>query len=620
MFCITRITLSLVLLSFLYSTTVAQVKQSNLNPLLPANEQQRIKKAEILIGKGKGIETEADKIKNSGSGDKEMAKNEKKYNLKRLEASQFYQKGYYDLFIILKDNIADFWKKNKSNSKILADLKNKEDKANELFRKAKSLRKVADDLAYPDEKLVKILEAEDNEKEAIETMIKVLYAYLNNPIAYDVLKQQDLKAETEETNKVDEATKIDSTVVTQKDSIVMVKSMPVAGKKDSVVYVKSKKQIPLSSPEDSTIQLQQVIVVANEDTTKKAINPPILKVDSQAENIKNRPESEPNTNIISNKDTSSLYNMVSINEDQVDMFNKFLQTEYPKDYENYIIDFQKMDYGNVDSMKSAWYKYLYADKETPPTSISSSSSPKDSVIIAVNDIKTAKNASSIAKTTSSSYDKQKITKNVTQPITSQKEGKESMVPTEPATGFVFRVQISACRIPLDSESQKSVYNGELGITELNEDKWYKYAIGEFATYKKARELRDKVNIPGAFVIAYLNGKRIKILTAMTGHSEYSRMSAPESSHVADLIFKVQISASKVPLNKKYIENIYSGSYVVNEIKEDGWYKYVITIGNSFKEAKRIVEAENIPGAFITADYHGKRIELKEALRLLRKSR
>lgn len=614
MFCITRITLVLLSLSLVSTTTFAQVEQNNLVPLLSGSEQQKVKKAEILIGKGKEIESEADKLKSAGSGDKELAKSEKKYNLKRLEASQFYQKGYYDLFNILKENVGEFWKKNKTVGNSLSEIKNKEDKANELFRKAKSLRKVAEDLAYPDEKLVKIIEAENNETEAIETMVKVLYAYLNNPIAYDVLKQQDTKPAAETTKKSDIIELRDTAKMSQKDSILTVKHLPVETKKDSISANKPVRKVPVTSSKDSSIALQQVTVIANKDTTK---TPAIKNVNSQSEKVKEKSVSTPVENTKSLKDTSSLYNMITVNEDQIDMFNKFLQTEYPKDYENYIIDFQKLNYSNVDSMKAAWYKYLYANNETQ-TTVASGSTSKDSVIIATRVTKKEKNANTIAKVSKETNNKENSTKNKVN--TPAKEVKQNLEPLEPATGFVYRVQISACRIPLDVASQKSVYNGELTIVELNEDKWYKYAIGEFNTYKKARQLRNKINVPGAFVIAYLNGKRIQILTSMTGHSEYSRMSTPESSNVADLVFKVQISASKRPLNKNYLQNIYSGSKVVEEISEDGWYKYVITMGNSFKEAKKFIETENIPGAFISAEFKGQKTELNEALKLLRKSK
>ncbi|NJO68557.1 MAG: hypothetical protein HC830_04105 [Bacteroidetes bacterium] len=118
----------------------AQVTQTELLPILPKADQGKFQKAENIINKGKTIEEDAGKLKNTGSSDKESAKNLKKFNLKRLEAAQFYQKGYYDKNSLLKDNIAAYWKANKNNTGN-ASIKNQEDRANELFRKAKYAEK-----------------------------------------------------------------------------------------------------------------------------------------------------------------------------------------------------------------------------------------------------------------------------------------------------------------------------------------------------------------------------------------------------------------------------------------------------------------------------------------------
>jgi hypothetical protein len=54
---------------------------------------------------------------------------------------------------------------------------------------------------------------------------------------------------------------------------------------------------------------------------------------------------------------------------------------------------------------------------------------------------------------------------------------------------------------------------------------------------------------------------------------------------------------------------------VEENLEDGWYKYSIITGPSLAAAKKFVETENIPGAFITSYLGGKKIDLKDALKL-----
>jgi hypothetical protein len=141
--------------------------------------------------------------------------------------------------------------------------------------------------------------------------------------------------------------------------------------------------------------------------------------------------------------------------------------------------------------------------------------------------------------------------------------------------------------------------------ELNEDNWYKYAIGEFPTYADAKRLKDNLNVPGAFVIAYLNGKRIKILQSKV----------PDVSYGENVTFKVQIAASKTPLNENYVRNIYAGEKKVDENLEDGWYKYTINMGSALRDAKNFIEREDIPGAFITSYMGNTKVELREAIKM-----
>ncbi len=173
---------------------------------------------------------------------------------------------------------------------------------------------------------------------------------------------------------------------------------------------------------------------------------------------------------------SSLYGKIGIGEDQIDVFNKFLKKQYPAKYKNYLIDFKELDYNDVNSLRDAWYKYLYG------------------YIL--------EDSSKIVNTTNKSN----------QPGDSNEKLKLTV---KPDTGkFIFKVQIAACRIHLDENTLRAIYNGPERIIELYEENWYKYAISKSPTYLMARKIRDNIKVEGAFVIAYLNGTRIKITPAI----------------------------------------------------------------------------------------------------------
>ncbi|MFZ5941572.1 MAG: SPOR domain-containing protein [Bacteroidota bacterium] len=85
-----------------------------------------------------------------------------------------------------------------------------------------------------------------------------------------------------------------------------------------------------------------------------------------------------------------------------------------------------------------------------------------------------------------------------------------------AAGLEFRVQIGAYHVQVGTG-----YFSRLGITmkvnEVREDGLNKYTIGPFSTYEQAQAVREKImkenRIRDAFVVAYMNGKRITIKEA-----------------------------------------------------------------------------------------------------------
>ncbi len=81
--------------------------------------------------------------------------------------------------------------------------------------------------------------------------------------------------------------------------------------------------------------------------------------------------------------------------------------------------------------------------------------------------------------------------------------------------IVFRVQIVAHTIKMDeSYIRENVYMGNEPIKEIYDDKWYKYSIGKFDNFREADALLKSCRVNKAFIVAYQDGKKLTIKTAL----------------------------------------------------------------------------------------------------------
>jgi hypothetical protein len=81
-----------------------------------------------------------------------------------------------------------------------------------------------------------------------------------------------------------------------------------------------------------------------------------------------------------------------------------------------------------------------------------------------------------------------------------------------------------------------------------------------------------------------------------------------------LIFRIQVAAGRVPLTTGQLKRIYQGDYPVEEITEDGWYKYQFMGVRLYSDALQIVQDVATPGVFIVAYDNGTKINLADAVR------
>jgi hypothetical protein len=568
---------------------LGQQLDSELNTKLSTSDQKKIQKASELFAKGSKIETEAQGIN----------KDDRKYQLKRLESADYFQraneakKGVYD------DNISAFWKKHKGEKHLPADVKKIETAAADSFKKAQSFRKSADKERKLPDRIRFFSQAEKTEARALLMLQKILYSYLNWPVNYDY------------------------------------------------AWISSDNlQLPHSENEQITVEKEPVKLVktAKADTVRKAKTTATQDTATTAKFTK-----KANEEVVGND--SSLYGKIKIKEEQVDQFNEFLKKKYPAQYENYVINFSSLDYSNIEALREEWYKYQFGYAQSGD-SLKMAASNTDSLTgntrdkfgatqVALNQntrkggtknkgegVATAGVGKTGAKT--STLRKANVSDDVaSEPyVAENRAGKTGKVGRKPGTGlksgitgtsrssrgFTYKVQIAACRVPLDEATLQGIYNGPEDIVELTEENWNKYVIGEFTTYKAASRLRDKTKIPGAFVIAYLNGRRIMITPAMAYRKSLG-YNKTEGLTPALIRYRIQIGASKIPVSEGYLKNMYSGPIAIDVMKEEGWYKYSLLAGKTFQEAQNLLNQVSIPGAFIVAYHKNMKVEIHTAIKL-----
>jgi len=84
--------------------------------------------------------------------------------------------------------------------------------------------------------------------------------------------------------------------------------------------------------------------------------------------------------------------------------------------------------------------------------------------------------------------------------------------------------------------------------------------------------------------------------------------------VSGTLFRLQIAASRVPLDEGALKKIYKGSREIFMFEEDNWYKYAIGDFRSFFEANAVRRQCNVKGAFIAAYSDDSKLELRSAIR------
>jgi len=90
-------------------------------------------------------------------------------------------------------------------------------------------------------------------------------------------------------------------------------------------------------------------------------------------------------------------------------------------------------------------------------------------------------------------------------LSSKKE--KSKISTIQQTGTTYRIQISSAVQEVDASELKRIYLGTEVVSSEYSGGRYRYFVGDFKTLKEAKEYRKQVNVKGAFIVRFKNGKK-----------------------------------------------------------------------------------------------------------------
>ena len=198
---------------------------------------------------------------------------------------------------------------------------------------------------------------------------------------------------------------------------------------------------------------------------------------------------------------------------------------------------------------------------------------------------------------------------------SELKSDEEVVADQSKSGTVYRVQIGAYKVVLNSEVFSGVKNV---ISFKGNDGLVRYMTGSFNDYKNAVLYSKEMKARGfndAFIVTYENGERVALSTAMKGSTSKANREditakrksridkkQQEKSAVNNVSFRIQIGVFSETLSADDLEKMSKISNVSKE-SSGNFYKYYSSDFMNYNDAVseiEIIKSFGFANAFITA--------------------
>lgn len=187
------------------------------------------------------------------------------------------------------------------------------------------------------------------------------------------------------------------------------------------------------------------------------------------------------------------------------------------------------------------------------------------------------------------------------------------------SGIEYRVQVRAIYGGKSSPAAVAKrYKIDQEIYEDYHGGYMKYTTGSFNSYEEAAQLKQQLraaNVPGAFVVAFKDGKRIdniheaiKMSNEGGGQIKKQGDNTQGSQGNSGINYKIQIAASGRDFSADQIKSNLGISQSVSKEVHNGLNKYMVGPFSSYSEAKEALDLikPEVKDAFIVKYTNGKR--------------
>jgi hypothetical protein len=158
--------------------------------------------------------------------------------------------------------------------------------------------------------------------------------------------------------------------------------------------------------------------------------------------------------------------------------------------------------------------------------------------------------------------------------------------------------IAGYQVFLDQESKKQLEEEENRVWQNaqseNSLQSYQSYLSDYPSGKYASEARTQI--------------------AALEEVQKKKMDDERSRSIQNVIFQVQIAASKKPLSKQKVASFYKAINDVTVKNYEGWYKYSVGSFKTYDEAKKFVAKTRVRGAFVVAYSNDKKVEIVESMK------
>jgi hypothetical protein len=653
--------------------------------------------AEALVTKANDLKAEAAEKTNQAEKDALYVKASElidQADAKKLEAIKLSSDANTSEFMANRnvlDQMAAASVNNKSDEVAMAEMM--KDESITYFDRAQKSRTLASTVSSDIDKLAALEDATANEKIALEKQKRAseIYKKANpgflavvNPVNNSVTSGDQNKATNSATN-ADNTSASDNTTVNGNKSADNSSANNIVKTNDT-----NKNNTADNSSATSTTDVAVNETKTDDNSNTSAGNNKANTSDAAKTNTSDPSETKnaSGDNSASNPEVKT--SNVAVNETKSTTDNS---TDTGSNTENKASDNSENNSSEVAVNEVKTNTTKTNDPGSDTSNSTSENSVKSNADVAVNEVKTTENNSSTNANTASNTNSSSAGNNSVNNVSAtsaENKTKVVLAPTEKferttqpvysasrpipvnealPEGLIYKVQIGAFRNPISPEQ----FKGMSPLTaETTSQGFTRYTAGLFTKFSTADQVKNEIRELGykdAFVVVFLNGKRISVAEALKLQGENSGTVAANTSaastepvnntegntteeknntgntgtntansvtsnttaantnpantaaaenvtNVGGLFYTVQVGVFSKPVTAAKLFNIQP---LYAENTANGFIRYNTGIYNNVKtamEARNIVVAAGVKDAYITAYYQGKRISLEEAQTLV----